>query len=361
MSGLRLVLQLAAADAPRTALQMFTQPYIFASSHLLIDTSWISIPGLKSFLEARAGDAIMIASPAVPARVKRESEASLVVDLTIKSEPVTATLPVRTRSQLEGGREVIELLSDSDNDEAQSPSTSAAGGITDQGNRVRRSYPELNSANDSSSGDLSPESGCSDPTVDVRFAHGEESIACRRKRQNCRGCQHCEALDKSLVEVTRYELGIATRDVVLEARRETRRHAGVPAEQRATAYLFPSVIAVISLSASRFFDRVKSTACKATHSDGKPCGGKETGSSLLDSVRWVDPHFKGCHRTHSIPESVDEGLLIKHFDDKPLADDDSADANECSRIVHPHTGGHSHIIKGKGRCSVPDRASCMQV
>ncbi|KAJ6543436.1 hypothetical protein DFH09DRAFT_1282498 [Mycena vulgaris] len=425
--------------------------------------SWISIPALKSFLEARAGDTIMIASPAVPARVKRESDASLVVDLTIKSEPVTASLPVRTRSQLEGGREVIELLSDSDNDEAPSPSTSAAGGITDQGNRVRHSYPELNSAqsdwtsesgqssgfpNDSSNGDLSPESGCSDlddlisdglkksktirldphvssmvrevtafsftsdartrveqieylselptlwpvprvrtafvldlsdpkfkipdengslipvdvlvsgqdndswkgssaaadPTVDVRFAPGEEPIACRRKRQDCRGCHHCEALDKSLVDVTRYELDIATRDVVLEAQQETRRHAGVTAEQRATA----------------FFDRVKSTACKAKQHIVKadPVGGKSRGHLYWIACDGWTPHFKESHRTHSIPDNVDEGLLIKLFDDKPLADDDSADTNECSRIVHPHTGGHPHIIKGKAvaQCPIVHRA-----
>ncbi|KAJ7840971.1 hypothetical protein B0H14DRAFT_3695163 [Mycena olivaceomarginata] len=80
-------------------------------------------------------DPIMIASPAVPVvstHVKREpdaSDASQVVDLTIKSEPVTTSLLDRTRSQLEGSQEVIELLSDSDDDDV--PSASAAGGMTD--------------------------------------------------------------------------------------------------------------------------------------------------------------------------------------------------------------------------------------
>ncbi|KAJ7853557.1 hypothetical protein B0H14DRAFT_2758357, partial [Mycena olivaceomarginata] len=111
---------------------MFTQSYIAANSQLFLDTSWISIPALKSFLEARASDPIMPVVPVVSARVKREpdaSDASQVVALTVKSEPVTTSLLVRTRSQLEGGREVIELLSDSDDDDALS--ASAAGGMTD--------------------------------------------------------------------------------------------------------------------------------------------------------------------------------------------------------------------------------------
>ncbi|KAJ6522950.1 hypothetical protein DFH09DRAFT_1286743 [Mycena vulgaris] len=315
------------------------------SQYLFLDTSWISIPALKSFLEARAGDTIMIASPAVPAHVKREPDASLVVDLTIKSEPVTASLPVRTRSQLEGGREVIELLSDSDNDEAPSPSTSAAGGITDQGNRVRHSYPELNSAqsdstsesgqssgfpNDSSSGDLSPESGSSN--LDDLISDG---------------------LKKSTEISAKY---------AHKSRTTTRGKSRSPAA--ASDKIVGAVIIVKPLT-SRLW---KQHACKATHSDGRPCGGKpklmlkKEGKSR-GHFYWIacdgwTPHFKESHRTHSIPDNVDEGLLIKLFDDKPLADDDSADTNECSRIVHPHTGGHPHIIKGKAvaQCPIVHRA-----
>jgi hypothetical protein len=163
MSGLRFVSQFPAVNAPRTAFQMFTQSYIAANSQLFLDTSWISIPALKSFLEARASDPIMPVVPVVSARVKCEpdaSDASQVVALTVKSEPVTTSLLVRTRSQLEGGREVIELLSDSDDDDALSASGTcspysylplshmffpAAGGMADQSNRVRGSSPELNS------------------------------------------------------------------------------------------------------------------------------------------------------------------------------------------------------------------------
>ncbi|KAF7371564.1 hypothetical protein MVEN_00011700 [Mycena venus] len=85
--------------------------------------------------------------------------------------------------------------------------------------------------------------------------------------------------------------------------------------------------------------------------------GKSRGHLYWIACDGWTPHFNESHRTHSIPDNVDEGL-IKLFDGKPLADDDSADTNECSRIVHPHTGGHPHNIKGKAvaQCPIVHRA-----
>jgi hypothetical protein len=153
------------------------------------------------------------------------------------------------------------------------------------------------------------------------FVPGEEPIKCRRKRNDCKGCHHCKALDDSLVNVTRYELDVASRDVVLEAQRETRRHEGATAEQRATAYFFFGFhrsCCMTESHSSRFFDRVKSSRCPAKHSDGRPCGGKpklmlkkevgaccriyllclmsrigeEPRSPLLDRLRRVDSPFQ---------------------------------------------------------------------
>ncbi|KAJ7202643.1 hypothetical protein GGX14DRAFT_653941 [Mycena pura] len=63
-------------------------------------------------------------------------------------------------------------------------------------------------------------SGAGDPTVDVTFVPGEPPITCRRKRKDCKGCHHhCSQLDDALVNVTRYELDVASRDFVLEAQR----------------------------------------------------------------------------------------------------------------------------------------------
>ncbi|KAJ6624126.1 hypothetical protein B0H10DRAFT_2186723 [Mycena sp. CBHHK59/15] len=81
----------------------------------------------RSFLEARdrgdfERDTILIpsSSPEPPAtRIKCEFGASDVfsMDLTVKSEPTSVPLPFRTRSLTEGDREVIELLSESDEDD----------------------------------------------------------------------------------------------------------------------------------------------------------------------------------------------------------------------------------------------------
>ncbi|KAJ7456401.1 peptidase family C54-domain-containing protein [Mycena galericulata] len=74
---------------------MFTKPYITANPHLFIDTAWIDVAAL---------------------RVKREFDASDVFPDTVKvkSESLAAPVAVRMRSAMEGGHEVIELLSDSD-------------------------------------------------------------------------------------------------------------------------------------------------------------------------------------------------------------------------------------------------------
>ncbi|KAJ6619092.1 hypothetical protein B0H10DRAFT_2371246 [Mycena sp. CBHHK59/15] len=139
---------------------MFTKPYITANSHVFLDNSWISILALQSFLEARdrgdfERDTILISLslepfPALASRVKREcgaSDASL-MDLTVKSEPVPIPLPIRTRSRTVGGREIVELFSDSDEDD-KAPNkldvtiSLQAPGMRNSDDGVRSSSPEL--------------------------------------------------------------------------------------------------------------------------------------------------------------------------------------------------------------------------
>ncbi|KAJ7199781.1 hypothetical protein GGX14DRAFT_401075 [Mycena pura] len=65
------------------------------------------------------------------------------------------------------------------------------------------------------------------------------------------------SLDKTLLEVTRHELDAASHTAVIQAARETRRHEGETFDR----LLIPC----------RFFDRVKSSQCKAKRADGKIC------------------------------------------------------------------------------------------
>ncbi|KAJ7210287.1 hypothetical protein C8J57DRAFT_1257203 [Mycena rebaudengoi] len=395
----------------------FTQSYIKANAHLFIDTAWIDIPVLRSFLTARNldfdRDVIMIPSSSSPplittARVKRESDAlnASPIDLTVKSEPVvSAPLAFRTRILVEGKKEVIELLSDSG--EALSaadtgktgrhkPSSSRGpdqfepkkGGLMPSDTvwldphitSMRIEYlseiptnwpvprPDVPTAfvvdlsakkfelydddgklipvdclvrrqdNDSWRGN----SGTGNGTVDVIFTPGEPPIHRRHSRNDCNGCHACSAIDPALLNVTRYELEVESRDAIFAAQQETRRNKGDTAEQRATV---------------------------AKRSDGTPCSGRpflkeEAEGKSRGHQYWVactgwTPAFKESHRTHSIPDNVNEELIVKLFNNKPLAHDKSADTPPCSRIVHPHIGGkvkfchHPHILNGHGVSQCP--------
>ncbi|KAJ7144653.1 hypothetical protein C8R44DRAFT_974048 [Mycena epipterygia] len=454
---------------------MFTSPYIRANPHLFLDTAWINIPALRAFLEARdrgasGRDAIVISSsspapsgsPAPLIRVKSEfgasgaSNASLIPP-TMKLEAVSVMPAIRTRAFTEGNREVIELLSDSYEDDigpdipglgtqtntSDAPSSSpqinalhilapetpiSAGGApssspgmdlddfedldavslqnsdtiwidTHISSMVRkismdftsdsRTYVEVmeyvlpvprvptayifnfsdpNFNHTDKDGNLISvdalikrqdndlwhgNSGRGDTTVDVIFVPGETPIHCRRSRMDCNGCHACSAVNPALLNVTRHELDITSRDAVFAAQRDTRRKEGETPEQRATA----------------FFDRVKSIPCTAKHGDGSACSGKPKLMKKKDGKSrghnyWIacngwTPNFQESHRTHAIPDNVNEDILVKLFDKKRLANDDSLDTTPCSRIVHPHVGGklkfcrHPHIIKGEAISQCP--------
>ncbi|KAJ6606987.1 hypothetical protein B0H10DRAFT_2228394 [Mycena sp. CBHHK59/15] len=420
---------------------MFNKAYISANPGIFLDTAWISMPALRAFLEARDRDTITISSSPASSPIKLEADA--LRDLTVKAEPSSSFLPIRIRSHTVDNREIIELLSDSDEDaqgsqngtaeksgssaepplvlapEASTPdeapsepsdepvpdpsAVTCAGSLEpnlpesdglrksdtrwlDAGllSRVRtvkesftgdsRTYVEdmeylteipsllpvprvpvayvfdlsdpkfdavdkhghlipldtlvKQKLNDSFHGN----SGSGDSHVMVTFAPGED-ILCRRSRNDCQGCHACSAVDEALLKVVRYDLDPKSRDAVFAAQRETRRNEGGTAERRAAA----------------FFDRVKSTPCRAMRSDGTRCTGgpklmkKREGQSRGHQF-WIacdgwTPAFKEAHRTHSIPDNVDENELIKCFANEPFAGDDSADTQPCSRIVHPHIGG----------------------
>ncbi|KAJ7467723.1 hypothetical protein FB451DRAFT_1483249 [Mycena latifolia] len=195
--------------------------------------------------------------------------------------------------------------------------------------------------------------GGSSSLFEVTFVPGESKILFRRSRADCKGLHACSAVDLALLDAPRYELDVASRDVIFAAQRETRRTEGETAEQRATA----------------FFDRVKSMSCTARHSDGRLCAGKPKlqakpeGTSrghdyFICCDSWT-PQFKESHRCHSIPDNVQQQHVIKLFAGEPLANDNSLDTNPCSRVVHPHIGGklkhcrHPHIINGRSVTQCP--------
>ncbi|KAJ7835515.1 hypothetical protein B0H14DRAFT_3706485 [Mycena olivaceomarginata] len=180
----------------------------------------------------------------------------------------------------------------------------------------------------------------------VTFAPGEAPIACRRARSLCRGCTACDQLDPALRNVVRFELDPAPRDAIIIAQQETRRREGNTPEERA----------------SIFIKIIRCAKCLAVNSNGRKCEGgpilkaKPQGTSrghqyFVGCSGWT-PKFQKGHRTHSIPDHVNENLVAKALAGLPLAGDLTKDTPLCSAIIHPHTGlkkkycPHTHIVKG---------------
>ncbi|KAF7335140.1 hypothetical protein MVEN_02265100 [Mycena venus] len=188
-------------------------------------------------------------------------------------------------------------------------------------------------------------SGKADGEPKVMFDPGQPAIPCRRARMSCKGAHACERIDRALMEVDRYELDPATRDAVFSAQQDTRRREGTSAE---------------SITAG-FFDIVDKKRCSAIDSNGNRCQGRPKLMPKKDITRghqyWVAcdgwrKDFKENHRTFSIPDYVDEPMLVKLFNGEPIVDNDSKDTHPCSRIVPPRTGlkqkhcPHTHIVNG---------------
>ncbi|KAJ7170422.1 hypothetical protein C8R43DRAFT_830698, partial [Mycena crocata] len=190
--------------------------------------------------------------------------------------------------------------------------------------------------------------GTSDSKPLVTFGPGEEPIRCRRARMTCNGCGACERIDRKLIQIDRYDLDPATRNAVLEAQQDTRRRAGATAEDRTAGSVAPVCPCLHALKRTRQ-------------------GGSRAHLYWIGCNGWRKD-FKDDHRTFTIPDYVDEAMLIRLFDTGRIADDDSSDTPACSCIVTPRTGlgqkycPHTHIVNGIPEpLSVIERYDCPAV
>ncbi|KAJ7922381.1 hypothetical protein B0H13DRAFT_2655645 [Mycena leptocephala] len=82
------------------------------------------------------------------------------------------------------------------------------------------------------------------------------------------------------------------------------------------------------------------------------CKGSSRGHQYFVGCSGWTPNFKQGPRTHSIPDNVDENLLANGLAGRPLSDDSTKDTRPCSGLIHPHTGlrkktcPHAHIVNG---------------
>ncbi|KAJ7722444.1 hypothetical protein DFH07DRAFT_1067416 [Mycena maculata] len=113
---------------------------------------------------------------------------------------------------------------------------------------------------------------------------------------------------------------------------------------------------------NRFMKVIRDAKCRAVDTKGNKCRGgpilkpKPHGSErnhqyFVGCSGWT-PKFQQGHRTHPIPDNVDEDLLANALAGRPLTDDPAKDTLPCSGIIHPHTGlkkkycSHAHIVNG---------------
>ncbi|KAJ7465327.1 hypothetical protein B0H11DRAFT_2307912 [Mycena galericulata] len=180
----------------------------------------------------------------------------------------------------------------------------------------------------------------------VTFAPGEKPIDCQRFRYKCKGAYACSEFDTALRSVERFELDPAPRNAIIAAQQETRRREGNTQEERVAL----------------FVTLVRRATCPAVNPEGNKCRGgpvlkpKRQGSSrghqyFVGCSGWT-PKFKDGHRTHFIPDNVDENLLANALAGRPLTDDPTKDTPPCSGLIHPHIGlrkktcPHAHIVNG---------------
>ncbi|KAJ3839444.1 hypothetical protein F5878DRAFT_724507 [Lentinula raphanica] len=179
--------------------------------------------------------------------------------------------------------------------------------------------------------------GFNDSLSKIRIIEGHGPVACRRVRQICAGVYACERVDPKYLNVKRYELDIAAHESLIEAQIRSRVEEASSFDKRALTFWMVS----------------NSRSCNAIDSEGEQCMGKPI------IKRRKTPNAKGCyhfiacsgwtkdwrteHRSYSIPDDVDENVLIKLSQSVEL--DSIARIPTCTRILRSRNGGlrrHCH-------------------
>ncbi|KAF8133571.1 hypothetical protein K438DRAFT_1947662 [Mycena galopus ATCC 62051] len=180
----------------------------------------------------------------------------------------------------------------------------------------------------------------------VVFAPGEAPLDCKSFRFMCKGATACDKLDPALRSHIRFELDPVSRDAVIAAQQETRRREGNTNEERATMFM-----TIIQRAKCIAIDS-KGVKCKGGPVLRSKPQGMSNGHQYFVACSGWTKQFKDNHRTHTIPDHVDEHLLIKALAGQPLTDDKTKDTPPCSAIIHPHIGlkkkkcAHPHIVNG---------------
>ncbi|KAJ6583757.1 hypothetical protein B0H10DRAFT_2234731 [Mycena sp. CBHHK59/15] len=343
---------------------VYSPAYIELNAGKFLDHEWVDISGLKQYLRCQtqnSGPAASTTHPFAlsgsgsiastrlsavsdPVRVKIEATATPASASLVKAEPQVISIPqspaqIKMRTLNEDGQEVFELLSDS---EADTDGRDSDLEVMEALHRTSRSSSTIPPCVTVDADDCpDDESECGDPSGMASSESNDESDNCdesdlfrpTRKTSGRSGMEY-RAGPAALYPIHRVRTGI-----VVDLSDEKYR-----LRDPTTKKLY-SLMSIIINADNDSWDwggggsRARAKGSERNHQYFVGCSG------------WT-PKFQQGHRTHPIPDNVDEDLLANALAGRPLTDDPAKDTPPCSGIIHPHTGlkkkycSHAHIANG---------------
>ncbi|KAK7008080.1 hypothetical protein R3P38DRAFT_2552544, partial [Favolaschia claudopus] len=192
--------------------------------------------------------------------------------------------------------------------------------------------------------------GQDDSRAQVTFEPGADSVECYQVRADCGSIYFCNLLDQNLINVVRYDLETVSREILLEAQRETQRKDG------------SGDTGLLAL----FMELLCQHPCAAKDSSSRCCTGHYFLKQKPNGPSGGHTHFVACsgwttlfrngHCTCAIPKDVKHGYLDLELKGKckvtaPI-DSCSNDTTPCSNVIHPHTDErlksclYAHVVNG---------------
>ncbi|KAK7030569.1 hypothetical protein R3P38DRAFT_3353396 [Favolaschia claudopus] len=174
-----------------------------------------------------------------------------------------------------------------------------------------------------------------DSRAQVTFKPGANSVECYQVRADCGSIYFCDLLDRNLINVVRYNLETVSREILLEAQRETQRKDGSgDTGLLALIHVRLKTVAAGAAPVKYYFLKQKPNGPSGGHTHFVACSGWTT-------------LFRNGHCTCALPIDVEHGYLDLELKGKCKAtapiDSCSNDTTPCSNVIHPHTV-YAHVV-----------------
>ncbi|KAG6825944.1 hypothetical protein H0H92_001763 [Tricholoma furcatifolium] len=344
-------------DLNRFRDSMFPRPFVESNPAIFLDSAWVDVAKLKAFLANTSGTTDLRHS--LSSSIKPEPFDALSNHSQVKIELKIEAIPRTQKLLQENEQEVIELLSDSEEEEATLPDLPSAAASDWESESYSHSLPALSDGEgftSSEMGELGANDSDSDVALDGTFNPSIFTLLSDTEWH--------ETAITSLVVVESFKITSSLKVNRIEYLTEIL--SLWPILRTPTAF-------VLDLRHEKFklFDKngklftpdalIKNKSAEAAihNHNARHAVVRENNARATKGRRryWIacsgwTPSFKLNHRTTAIPDEVDEDVLALLMAGKPLSEGSDLDTTPCSRVVPPHIGGklkhcpHPHIVNG---------------